>query len=91
MIDQVIEDIKYFLENIETEFDHWYSMVLEMATTVGTKESKPRTTNCFQQHRDNVAGEDFKSYWQRSTAISVMEYFTDRSPTNFCLITVTDA
>ena len=48
MIDQVIEDLKYFRGNINHEFDHWCSMVQKMITAVGKRESKPKTTKCSQ-------------------------------------------
>ena len=44
MIEQVIDDLKYFRENIDHIFDHWYSMAQKMTPAVGGKESKPRTT-----------------------------------------------
>ena len=37
MIDQVLEDFKCFRENIDHEFDHWYSMAQKMITAVGGK------------------------------------------------------
>ena len=63
MVDQVIEDLKFVRENIDHEFDHEYSMAQKMITTVGGKESKPRTTKCFSTHRDNVPSDDNKPYW----------------------------
>ena len=49
-------------------------MDFEMA--MAGKGSKPTTTKCFQQHRDNAASEDTKSNWQRSVAVPVMDNFT---------------
>ena len=37
-VDQVIEDLKYFRENIETDFNHWYSIALQIATAVGEQQ-----------------------------------------------------
>ena len=48
MIDQVIEDLKYFRKNINHEFDHWSSMAQKMITAVRERKSKPRTTKFFQ-------------------------------------------
>ena len=58
IIDQVIEDLKYFRENIVYWFDHWFYMAQKMITTVGGEESKPRTTKCFSAYRENVPSDD---------------------------------
>lgn len=60
MIDQVIEDLKYFRKNINHEFDHWSSMAQKMITAVGERKSEPRTKKCFSAHRDNVPSDDIK-------------------------------
>lgn len=49
--DQVVQYLKYFRKNIETQFGHWHSLewyTLEVATAVGGKESKPRAIKYFQ-------------------------------------------
>lgn len=51
MNDQVVQYLKYFRKNIETELGHWYSLewyALEVVTAVGGKESKARAVKYFQ-------------------------------------------
>ena len=48
MIDQVIEDLKYFRKNINHEFDHWSSMAQKMITAVRERKASPERQNNFQ-------------------------------------------
>ena len=80
--------------NIETEFDHWYSMAWEIVKAVEKVESKPRITKCFQKSRDTSASEDINSYWGKSVAVAVIgnlsaylfKRLTDGSHTNIFVL-----
>ena len=72
MIDKVLSDLQETQSNIKTEFKVWFTFAEDTAKSIGVEPSLLRTGRFWSRYRNNVPGEDSKTYYRRSIAIPVM-------------------
>ena len=55
-----------------------FTFAADMTKSVGVESRLPRKARCWNSYRNNVQGEDNKTYYRCSIAIPVITYFQDR-------------
>ena len=69
---------------IDSHYEIWYSKILALAASVGTHESKPRTTS-VQRYRMNHDVKSVKDYWRVAVAVPFLEYVKEEIGRRFSI------
>ena len=77
MIDEVIDQLRSYRDNIDDEFSEWYNFAVSMSEKIGVGPSMPRIAPCWSRYRNNVENDGPLDYYKRAIAIPVMDALTN--------------
>ena len=69
---------------IDSHYDSWYRQIVNLAASVGTSPSKPRTAS-VQRHRENHDTASVKDYWRVAVAAPFLDYVKEEIGRRFTI------
>lgn len=82
MINDVLRELKEAREEDETTFSEWFKECEQLANSVGTDPSVPRTV-ARQKHRCNVPYSTTEEYYRRALFLPLFDHMIEQMSTRF--------